>query len=486
MEVAHQKFPSPPSCPHVDKQVYEKTIDLLDAILSRDIGSANYRLKLPYSCPFGTDAKVSAWKHKWPSSHSDKNDYDDSSTFPSSVSSSESAPVVRLGYSQPLVGFEIKDAQIFSIEAGSDRPDVVIILLAGYGWGTPAYFSTLVRFLQLLSEDESSMSKYRLCLLDWLGTAASSRHPWDRKKYNSPSSVCNFTSDSLYDWCNQRGYVPSPDSDNPSSLIFGGHSVGAYYIAQFAKKYPLHNFKRLLLLSPCGFAPLPDQYIDPKEFPCPSYVFQSIQGFMSRTHITPFEALSFFGKIPLKFFVKGYVDRRAGEFFQRDNKLKELMTNWLTASYGATSSTDKAYSTVFVEVRAREPITEFLPLIDIPNIDIYYGDGDWMDPVHCVETLRRFEKEYGGELKEREWSRIKNRTMFQGPRLGESVLTYTLTPHQVVSGSEISKTIRVFGIRNSGHQLMLEQGQACAEALLGFDCPTVTKYSTWEGKACLQ
>merc|ERR1712196_744939 len=109
--------------------------------------------------------------------------------------------------------------------------------------------------------------------------------------------------------------------------------------------------------------------------------------------------------------------RRAGEFYNRDEELQRLMKDWLVANYLATSSADKAYGTTFMEIRAYYPIKRFLSKISCPNIEIYYGQHDWMNPMHTFLTLRDFSTQFGGEFNEGKWERLKD--MYERPLLGE-------------------------------------------------------------------
>jgi len=329
--------------------------------------------------------------------------------------------------------------------------------LHGYMWGTPTYYNTLTNFIKTRVKDKR-LENSRICLLDWMGTAASSRPKWDRALFPDHDSVAGWFTDSLYGWFQKRDFINR-------KIILVGHSVGGYYVARFLTHYKLKHVPRLVLLSPCGFADIPDQYIDTVEFPMKKTTRGCLTSWMLNNHIVPMEVLTCFGKWPLRLMMDGYCKRKAGKFLNRDEGTQKLMRAWLVANYAATVGVDKAYSTVFSELRAYYPIRRFLAHISAESIEIYYGDVDWMNPMHTVLTLKDFKKQFGGELIEGDWTRLEN--LSESSPFGQGELTYNLSPKKLENGLNASKNIKLYGVPRCGHQIPLDQGDIITDSILG-------------------
>jgi len=427
-------YPNGPVCNDIDEHVYEATILLLSKILQFEFGDDRISLKIPNLDRDYT--KLCSCISRKPM---------------------KGSPKVVAGYSSPLSRFtHHKGAQIFSVEHGADDPDELYILLPGYGWGTPAFYSTLVRFIKKRTKD-NILQNSRICLLDWMGTAASSRPKWDRTLFPDHDSVAGWFIDSLYCWLEKRDFVNR-------KIILVGHSVGAYYVARFLTRHKLKNLSRLVLLSPCGFADIPDQYIDSKEFPLQKTTRGELMSWFLRKHITPMEILSCFGKWPLSKLLDVYSKKRTGQFYLPEESRK-LIHAWLVANYAATLSVDKAYSTVFYEIRAYYPIRRFLAHISANIIEIYYGDVDWMNPMHTVLTLKDFHNQFGGQLIYGKWTRLGN--LSERSPFGEGNLTYSLSPKNLENGQRMLKNIKLYGISECGHQMPLDQGDIIADSIMG-------------------
>ncbi|RKO88140.1 Alpha/Beta hydrolase protein, partial [Blyttiomyces helicus] len=102
----------------------------------------------------------------------------------------------------------------------------------------------------------SEIPSTRLYSIDWLGMANSSRPPFPRLTPNqSESSIVStaesFFVDSLEAWREANGI---------DTMTLMGHSMGGYFSAAYALKYP-ERVEKLVLVSPAGIPRMPEGYV---------------------------------------------------------------------------------------------------------------------------------------------------------------------------------------------------------------------------------
>mmetsp|Transcript_6963 Transcript_6963/g.12872 ORF Transcript_6963/g.12872 Transcript_6963/m.12872 type:complete len:347 (-) Transcript_6963:158-1198(-) len=158
---------------------------------------------------------------------------------------------------QPMISSE---AVLNSIDTGKLRDGRAIVLAHGFGSGLGFFFANI----DGLAEHPSVG---RVACVDWMGMGGSERPgcwksprssilPWCSSPDVTTKAV-DFFIDPMEEWFEHHGL---------EQVTLVGHSLGGYLSAMFAAKYP-HRVHTLVLASPVGFAPIPENSMSFREMP---------------------------------------------------------------------------------------------------------------------------------------------------------------------------------------------------------------------------
>eukprot|EP00558_Chaetoceros_sp_UNC1202_P007597 CAMPEP_0197235182 /NCGR_PEP_ID=MMETSP1429-20130617/2678_1 /TAXON_ID=49237 /ORGANISM="Chaetoceros sp., Strain UNC1202" /LENGTH=268 /DNA_ID=CAMNT_0042693717 /DNA_START=191 /DNA_END=997 /DNA_ORIENTATION=- len=203
-------------------------------------------------------------------------------------------------------------------------------------------------------------------------------------------------------------------------MTLGGHSMGGYLSVAYCEKYPQH-VERLILISPAGVPD--DREVDIKgRLKDAPLKFRLAVGVVSKFFHLGVTPSSFLRKFPEKrgrAMVQRYVEGRLPAITCPDEKTHltdYLYTNAMLPGSGEDCLNKILKPTTF----AHKPTLHRIPLLQVKNVSFIYGQNDWMDANGGIQTMEKCD-----ELRK---------------EAGKGD-----TPH-----------VHVYGVRNAGHLLMLE------------------------------
>ncbi len=325
----------------------------------------------------------------------------------------------------------------------ADQPDdhgdaPPLVLLHGYMNGALYFYRNLIGLADHCKTVYS---------LDMLGWGLSSRPPFQMDKnhhhYNYKPSLVEHNRKLLEKrqetkhetHASEQVFVESLEAwrkaHNISKMTLAGHSMGGYMSVAYAEKYP-ERVDRLILISPAGVPD--DEFIDVKAR------FQNA-GIMARTMIGMVSSLFNFGVTPAGFLrnlpetrgremVSRYIRGRLPAIQSPDEQTvlgEYLYTNAALPASGEDCLNKVLKPTAF----ARVPTLHRIPFLKVKHVSFIYGQNDWMDPTGGVEVM-----EVVQQLK-------KEKSLDQS-----------------------HPTIEVYGVKNAGHLLMLENWQEFNSAMI--------------------
>ncbi len=339
--------------------------------------------------------------------------------------------------------------------------DAPLVLLHGYMNGALYFYRNLIG----LADHCSSVYS-----LDMLGWGLSSRPPFQMDKthplYNyiptdlPSNSSNNYNNDfnkkrndklhqkrnehkSYATHATEQVFVESLEAwrkeNNISKMNLAGHSMGGYMIAAYAEKYP-ERIQNLIFISPAGVPDDEDVDVHGR--------FQNA-GIVTKTMIAFFRGLFNYGITPAAFLrnlpesrarnmVAQYIRGRlpAIQSIEEQEVLAEyLYTNAVLPSSGEDCLNKVLKPTAF----ARIPLLHRIPFLKVDKISFIYGQHDWMDPSAGVEVMDIVQQ----------LNNDKEKTS-----MGRSKEERT-TPK-----------IDVYGVKNAGHLLMLENWEEFNAAMI--------------------
>ncbi|CAG8491751.1 9707_t:CDS:2 [Acaulospora morrowiae] len=275
-----------------------------------------------------------------------------------SIAGSESITDNRLGYSsEPQTEISIQSGTTAIEEVPSTKKNLV--MCHGFGAGLGFFYRNY--------HSLSQVPGWRIYSLDWLGMGRSSRVKFTVKGRNVDESVEeaeNFFVDSLEKWRKVQKI---------EKMTLLGHSLGGYFAAVYALKYPQH-VDRLILVSPAGIPPNP--YENNKNMK--SSGGRTIPGWVIKlweANITPQLIMRWAGPFGPS-LVSQYTTRR---FAHLDVQDQIDLHDYLYHISAAPGSGEYALSKILAPgAYARKPLMNRLEGLKMPTVFLY-GEEDWMD-----------------------------------------------------------------------------------------------------------
>jgi cardiolipin-specific phospholipase len=216
---------------------------------------------------------------------------------------------------------------------------------------------------------------------------------------------------------------------NIPKMTLAAHSMGGYMSVAYCEKYP-ERVERLILISPAGVPD--DEHIDVKKR------FQSaslgIRAMFKVAH-----SLFEFGVTPAAFLrnlpesrgrgmVARYIQGRLPAITNEEEQKflgEYLYTNAALPASGEDCLKNVLKPTAF----ARVPTLHRIPRLKVKHVSFIYGQTDWMDPTGGIEVMEKVE--------------------------------------QLDKNSDHSPpTVEVYGVKNAGHLLMLENWKEFNSAMV--------------------
>lgn len=288
----------------------------------------------------------------------------------------------------------------------NERHFKFIIRLHSYANGALYFYRNLLG----LSESHFGGKVFALDLLGW---GLSSRPEFKTRNDNGDeiSAAEDFFVESLEAWRKEHKL---------EKMTLGGHSMGGYLSVAYCEKYPQH-VERLILMSPAGVPVGPDEKeLDDQRKGLPLR-FRFMIGLASHLWTAGHTPSSFVRSLPEKSgrkMVGGYVEKRLPAISCPEER--SALTEYLYTNAALPGSGEYCLNKILKPMAfAKRPIMHRIPALQVSDISFIYGQQDWMDPSAGLEVQRicNEESEKGGT---------------NPPR------------------------VQVFGVKNAGHLLMLE------------------------------
>ncbi|KAG9284241.1 hypothetical protein G9A89_002051 [Geosiphon pyriformis] len=233
-----------------------------------------------------------------------------------------------------------------------------LVICHGFGGGLGFFYRNY--------HDLSQVPGWRIYSIDWLGMGRSSRPRFNID--NGPLSEVvehaeNFFVDSLEKW---------REIHHIEKMTLLGHSLGGYFAAVYALKYPL-RVERLILVSPVGIPENPHEQNELK-----NSTGRQIPGWVIRlwnANITPQSILRWTGPFGPS-LVSRYTSRRFAYLEEQD---RIDLHDYLYQISSAPGSGEYALAKILAPgAFARKPLIHRLSELKMPTTFLY-GDTDWMD-----------------------------------------------------------------------------------------------------------
>lgn len=331
-----------------------------------------------------------------------------------------------------------------NVDDNNNDNSAPLVLLHGYANGA-LYF-----YRNLLGLANGTKSVYALDMLGW-GLSSRPTFEFDSKakktfevenRSSSTSSTSNKptnTNDSKKSWqthATEQVYVESLEAwrkaHNIDKMTLGGHSMGGYLSVAYCEKYPQH-VERLILISPAGVPDDRDADIEGRLKDAPLR-FKLVMGLVSKVFDFGMTPSSFLRKLSEKRgsdMVMNYVERRLPSITSPDERkhlADYLYTNAMLPGSGEDCLNKILKPTTF----AHQPLLHRIPCLKVKNVSFIYGKDDWMDANGGIDTMTKC-----NEL----------RSQSQGIEKDVPI-------------------INVYGVRNAGHLLHLDNWREFNSAIM--------------------
>eukprot|EP00979_Chaetoceros_neogracilis_P001527 scaffold261_cov318-Chaetoceros_neogracile.AAC.13 len=301
--------------------------------------------------------------------------------------------------------------------ASDSTDESPLVLLHGYMNGAPYFYRNLL-----------GLSNYafagQVYALDMLGWGLSSR----------PKFQVTSKGDEKDDtYAAEQVFVESLEAwrkeHNIQKMTLGGHSMGGYMAVCYSEKYP-QNVDRLILISPAGVPD--DKVVDVKgRLKDAPLRFKLMLGAVSSLFNFGVTPASFLRNLPEsrgRKMVAGYIKQRLPAITCPDEQ--KHLGDYLYTNAALPGSGEDCLNKILKPTSfAHNPMLHRIPKLKVKHVSFIYGQNDWMDPQSGgVETLKSCQ-----ELK----------------KMGQE------TPD-----------VHVYGVRDAGHLLMLENWQEFNSAMI--------------------
>lgn len=295
-------------------------------------------------------------------------------------------------------------------------------MLHGYMNGAPYFYRNLL-----------GLSNYsfagQVYALDMLGWGLSSRPKFE----TTGTTAGDGKDDHDHTYAAEQVFVESLEAwrkeHKIQKMTLGGHSMGGYMAVCYSEKYP-QNVDKLILISPAGVPD--DKDIDVKgilkDLPMRFRLMMGAASSMFNYGVTPASFLRNLPESRGRKFVTSYIQARLPAITCPDEQ-KHLSDYLYTNSALPGSGEDCLNKILKPTAFALNPTLHRIPQLKVKHVSFIYGQNDWMDPMGGgVETMKKCNK-----LRE----------------MGQE------TPD-----------IHVYGVRDAGHLLMLENWQEFNSAMI--------------------
>ena len=300
-----------------------------------------------------------------------------------------------------------------------------LVILHGYMNGALYFYRNLLG----LSNHSFGGQVYALDMLGW---GLSSRPVFETTPSPNKDASASARDDTgTYDA--EQVYVESLEAwrkeHNIQKMTLGGHSMGGYMATAYAEKYP-ENVDRLILISPAGVPD--DKEIDVKgRMKDASYTFRFVVGAVSKLFNAGVTPAAFLRNLPEsrgRKMVHKYIEGRLPAITCPDER-KHLGEYLYTNAALPASGEDVLNKILKPTTFAHKPTLHRIPELKVKHVSFIYGQNDWMDPTAGgIETLKKCQEMQKAGIE---------------------------TPD-----------IHVYGVRNAGHLLMLENWQEFNSAMI--------------------
>lgn len=229
-------------------------------------------------------------------------------------------------------------------------------------------------------------------------------------------------------------------------MTLAGHSMGGYLSVAYAERYPQH-VERLILLSPVGVPePHPDDDAKFKTFPLHIRAMFTTVRYLFNRGITPGYFLRSLSYARSKAMVEGYIARRLPAITcpEEQRHLGEyLYQNSMLPGSGECCLTDILHANAFAKIPLAHRITA-LRSEDAGGMEVHmvYGQRDWMD--------------WRGGIAAQRACHARREAWEQRGRPGVAA----------DGGGGPPPRVRVHGVRDAGHLLMLDNYREFNAALI--------------------
>ena len=332
-----------------------------------------------------------------------------------------------------------------------------LVLLHGYMNGALYFYRNLIGLADHCSTVYS---------LDMLGWGLSSRPPFqmdtDHHQYNyKPRCINQHTTNTQSNRVHQHEthaaeqvFVESLEAwrkaHNIPKMKLAGHSMGGYMSVAYAEKYP-ERVERLILISPAGVPD--DEQIDVQaRFQNASFMFRTIRGVISGLFnfgITPAGFLRNLPESRGRNLVSRYIQGRLPAV--QSTEEQEVLGEYLYMNAALPPSGEDCLNKVLKPTAfAKVPALYRIPSLKVKHISFIYGQNDWMDPSGGIEAMEIVEA-----LKMEEQKKVQDDCMEINNDIDNLDHNDSRYP-----------TIEVYGVKNAGHLLMLENWQEFNAAMI--------------------
>ncbi|KAI9316780.1 Alpha/Beta hydrolase protein [Dichotomocladium elegans] len=277
----------------------------------------------------------------------------------------------------------------------SDSDTKSLVMCHGYGAGLGFFYRNYYALGQ--------MPGWRVFALDWIGMGRSSRPKWTitRKNKGSWDQIIDEVEDhfveSLESWRKAVGL---------ETMTLMGHSLGGYFAACYALKYP-KRVEKLILVSPAGIPESPSEVTRPKnetpeqvidkqasninnsmqaeaasaalgdtsDVPVPRRRIPLWAKYLWDKNITPMSIVRMSGPLGAS-LVNVYTSRR---FAHLETQEQHALYDYLYHITSSAGSGEFALAAILAPgAYARRPLFRRLAGLQMPTVFIY-GEDDWMD-----------------------------------------------------------------------------------------------------------
>jgi len=325
--------------------------------------------------------------------------------------------------------FVIHGIEVTSHIHQEDKTEAPLVLLHGYMNGALYFYRNLLG----LSNQCFGGTVYALDMLGW---GLSSRPRFEttvekKKRGFTKKKSEEAVNDETY--AAEQVFVESLEewrkAHKIDKMVLGGHSMGGYLSVAYSEKYP-ERVERLILLSPAGVPD--DQKLDVEgRLKEASMSYRVVIGLVRKLYdkgVTPAAFLRTLPERRGRTMVENYIERRLPAITcpdERKNLSEYLYTNAALPGSGEDCLNKLLKPTAF----GINPLVYRIPSLKVKHVSFIYGQNDWMDPSAGVQAKE-------------------------------------LCDMRRIEGNDDIPEVQVYGVRDAGHLLMLENWKEFNNAVI--------------------